>query len=1034
MQRTILKSSIVAGLLTCLAGFSAQAAAPAAPTGYANFFTYAGDQRAGIQDGTASSDGSYYPKRMEGPYNGWPGPDPGDDDTSPVDIRDQYNMVLKAYFYPPKDGNIMFAICTDDPGQLYVSTDDNPANKVQLASESQWNPKRGFGGAWDGSVATRRGTVNDGKSPSPRPENWTPYIKVTKGKPYYIESVGTEFGGGDNNAVAFRYEGDPDFADGDKPILGKYLAPFFSPTTATILGQPKDAVAYSGNPVSFSVGVDVGATGTVTSYKWQRNGVDIPNSDSAKLTVTATAADDGAKYKAIIVTSLGTLTTVEATLQVATISNTFSPGVMKWEFYRGADNAGIGGNSIDALTSDPTYPDSPTEIRILGAAEGPNGYAEAYGSRISGFIVPQETADYVFFCSSDDNGALYLSTDDKPANKKQIAAETAWSNGRQWVTSGGSSDLDSKRSDKFPGTEWPSGGKITLTAGKKYYVEMLQKEGGGGDNSAFTMVKASDGDPADGSLTLTGALIGANASPNKGTVTITQQPVFPAQLEEGRSYRFSVNGTVAPAGFNFPLIINWQKDGVNIPGATGTSYVIKAAKASDAGKYQAVLSTASGNSVTSASATLAVVPDTFPPVPTAGAVLNNGKQEVGITFDEQVQPATVGVAGNYSIDKGKIDSVVALTRPTTGFSPDLAAAGFIVPEYNSAKLVVSGLNPGDKATVSVTGVKDLKGNATAAAKASFTAEGSIKWAVVGAAEAGAGFVNDVARVGTDGFDILSGGVAFWSNYDELTMVYEEITGDFDKTVQLVYQDPSSQWARIGLQARESLDIGKGRPDPDNTCPQFILADGTDCLPRAKWFSRLQDVHANATIRWDAGGSNNAYENHYRNDDTYASGTQLNSADGGFGPLDYDNGKVWMRIKREGDTMSVFRSTDGVAWNIMTNKRKFNNLAAKLYVGPYSGPELGNNGAKDGLGHSVLAQFRHYANFDGSPIGSGGGGGGGGTPPKLSVAVTNGKVVITFEGTLQGSDTVNGTFTDVAGATSPFTADTSKAAKFYKAKK
>ena len=615
---------------------------------------------------------------------------------------------------------------------------------------------------------------------------------------------------------------------------------------------------------------------------------------------------------------------------------------------------------------------------------------------------------------------------------KQIAAETAWSNSRQWTTSGGSSDLDSKRSDKFPTTQWPSGGKITLTAGKKYYVEFLHKEGGGGDNSAFTMVKASAGDPANGSMGLVGNLIGVNAAPNKGDVAITLQPVFPAQLEEGRAYRFSVDGAVTPAAFNFPLIINWQKNGANISGATAKSYVIKAATAADAGTYQAVLTTASGKSVTTVSANLKVVPDTFPPVPTAGAVLNNGKQEVGITFDEQVQAANLGTAANYSIDKGKIDSVVVLTRATTGFSPDLVAAGFIVPEYNSVKLIVSGLNPGDTATVTVNGIKDLKGNATAGAKAPFTAEGSVKWAVVGAATAGAGFVNDVARVGTDGFDILSGGVAFWSNYDELTMVYEEITGDFDKTVQLVYQDPSSQWARIGIQARESLNAGQAAPiDPATGTAAgaipFIDASGADVVPRSTWFSRLEDVHANAQIRWDAGASNDAYECHYRNDETYASGTQLNSADGGYGPLDYDNGKVWMRLKREGSTMSTFRSTDGVTWNIMTNKRNFNKLAAKLFVGPYSGPELGNNGAKDGLGHSVLAQFRHYANF----------GSGGGTPPTtpaLSVAVTNGKVVITFEGTLQGSDTVNGAYADVAGATSPFTAVTSKAAKFYRAKK
>jgi hypothetical protein len=31
-------------------------------------------------------------------------------------------------------------------------------------------------------------------------------------------------GGGDNNAVAFRYDGDADFADGDVPIRGEFLS------------------------------------------------------------------------------------------------------------------------------------------------------------------------------------------------------------------------------------------------------------------------------------------------------------------------------------------------------------------------------------------------------------------------------------------------------------------------------------------------------------------------------------------------------------------------------------------------------------------------------------------------------------------------------------------------------------------------------------------------------------------------------------------------------------------------------------------
>ena len=56
-------------------------------------------------------------------------------------------------------------------------------------------------------------------------------------------------------------------------------------------------------------------------------------------------------------------------------------------------------------------------------------------------------------------------------------------------------------------------------------------------------------------------------------------------------------------------------------------------------------------------------------------------------------------------------------------------------------------------------------------------------------------------------------------------------------------------------------------------------------------------------------------------------------------------------------------------------------------------------------------------------------------PAISVARdATGKVVITYEGKLQGSDTVNGAYTDVAGATSPYTVTTSGGGKFYRSVK
>ena len=130
----------------------------------------------------------------------------------------------------------------------------------------------------------------------------------------------------------------------------------------------------------------------------------------------------------------------------------------------------ISGNNIAALRADTRFPDSPTFTTIEPRLEyPPNGANEAgsnYGNMLAGWLVPTVTADYVFFTCSDDPNEFYLSTDDNPANKKLIAQETAWSNARQWTTSGGGSDLTAKRSDQFAATEWPSGNTIRLTAGK----------------------------------------------------------------------------------------------------------------------------------------------------------------------------------------------------------------------------------------------------------------------------------------------------------------------------------------------------------------------------------------------------------------------------------------------------------------------------------------------------------------------------------------------------------------------------------------
>jgi hypothetical protein len=129
---------------------------------------------------------------------------------------------------------------------------------------------------------------------------------------------------------------------------------------------------------------------------------------------------------------------------------------------------GIGGTALNDLTSHPNYPNNPSGSELVTAYfEGPVGFGESYGTRFQGFIHAPVSGEYIFWFASDDNGQLWLSTDADPANKRLIASVSEWTDSRQWT--------------KFASQQSVA---ITLMAGQKYYIEALQKEGGGGDNVA----------------------------------------------------------------------------------------------------------------------------------------------------------------------------------------------------------------------------------------------------------------------------------------------------------------------------------------------------------------------------------------------------------------------------------------------------------------------------------------------------------------------------------------------------------------------
>ncbi len=127
---------------------------------------------------------------------------------------------------------------------------------------------------------------------------------------------------------------------------------------------------------------------------------------------------------------------------------------------------GIPGDAVANLTGSPKFKEKPDLSGPITHMDSWN-MGNDYGCRIRGYVHPPATGEYVFWIASDDHGELWLSTDDTPAKKQKICLVGKAVGQRNW---------NADPSQKSNG--------IQLVAGKRYYIEALQKQGGGAEHVA----------------------------------------------------------------------------------------------------------------------------------------------------------------------------------------------------------------------------------------------------------------------------------------------------------------------------------------------------------------------------------------------------------------------------------------------------------------------------------------------------------------------------------------------------------------------
>ena len=134
--------------------------------------------------------------------------------------------------------------------------------------------------------------------------------------------------------------------------------------------------------------------------------------------------------------------------------NGLPTGVIRREFWLDVPKGGI-----PALTKHADYPAKPTGTGLLTRFESPVNWKEAFGTRISGYIHPPQTGDYVFWMAADDHGELWLSPTEDPGKKARIISMNRWTPTRVW--------------EKYPEQKSKL---VRLEAGKRYYIEALHTE------------------------------------------------------------------------------------------------------------------------------------------------------------------------------------------------------------------------------------------------------------------------------------------------------------------------------------------------------------------------------------------------------------------------------------------------------------------------------------------------------------------------------------------------------------------------------
>lgn len=338
-----------------------------------------------------------------------------------------------------------------------------------------------------------------------------------------------------------------------------------------ITTQPKNVTANVGGSATFRVS----ASGKGLTYQWFRNASAIPGATSATLTINPVSAQDFGTYYVQVTNATSVVNSGFATLSLPS-------------------------NGSPRITTQPTSVSvasgASATFTVVASGDGTLTYqwfkngAEIAGATSASYTIPS--------VSSTDLGNYYVTvTNDKGSiDSNVVTLSISVPSAPTITTQPVSKQLAIGQTSSL----------TVVAAGSPPLSYQWFKDGteiAGATTSVLNIGPASSSDAGDYSVEVSNSLGTVRSA--TATVVVSAAPVIVSQpTNQTVSLNESVTFTVQAAGSN--LSYQWYKGATPISGATGPSFTINSAKATDVGTYHVVVTNFAG-SVSSDNVTLTVI-------------------------------------------------------------------------------------------------------------------------------------------------------------------------------------------------------------------------------------------------------------------------------------------------------------------------------------------------------------------------------------------------------------------------------------------